>query len=316
MISIVMPVYNTANFLENAIMSILNQTYKNWELIVVDDGSTDNSLKICNKMMDKYDNIYVFSQKNKGVAAARNYGIQKTRGKYVAFLDSDDSYESFFLEKLSSVAEKENANVVYCGLNYYREQKVVRQSEQLKKKGKIIAEYLELLADQKYPFHVCSILVSRSLLKDSQINFTEGITNGEDTTFLIKLFSKGCAAFVHENLFNYTFRRNGSATQDNMGKIAVSILKSFREAHEYLRVNYNDDDSAQINYLARKLIDREYRYWFNRSLREKNSEGFQELVLYYKNNKKILMDKSFRVFLLEFDFVVGFKFFKRLKIRI
>ena len=107
MISIVMPIYNCEKYLEQCIRSALKQTLKELELICVDDGSTDNSVQIIKRFQEQDTRIALFQQKNQGAGAARNLGIQKARGKYIAFLDADDFYlDSNALEKMVLACEK------------------------------------------------------------------------------------------------------------------------------------------------------------------------------------------------------------------
>src|SRR5690554_7984530 len=92
-ISVIIPVYNKAPYLEQCLNSVINQTYKNLEIIIIDDGSTDNSLEICEKYRKKDERIQLISQENQGVSVARNKGIQKASGEWIYFLDADDYLE-------------------------------------------------------------------------------------------------------------------------------------------------------------------------------------------------------------------------------
>lgn len=105
-VSVIVPVYNGGEFIELCIKDILNQTLKSIELILINDGSEDNTLQICQKYA-KYDNrITLINQENKGVSTARNNGIDKATGKYICFIDSDDRIKEDYLENLYSIAEK------------------------------------------------------------------------------------------------------------------------------------------------------------------------------------------------------------------
>lgn len=121
LVSIIMPVYNKENYLEKSILSVLNQTYKNIELVIINDGSTDKSEEIILKMM--YDNrIKYYKQSNNGVSIARNNGIKVALGEFVSFLDADDYYDETFIEKmLNKIKDK---NVCYCG-NYVVKKQVI-----------------------------------------------------------------------------------------------------------------------------------------------------------------------------------------------
>lgn len=111
-VSVIIPVYNCIKYLENAVKSVISQTeFEIIELILVDDGSTDGSEKLCDRYAERYDNISVIHQKNSGVSVARNNGIKAAKGEYIAFLDSDDEYKpSFILEMLKSA----DSDLVCC----------------------------------------------------------------------------------------------------------------------------------------------------------------------------------------------------------
>ena len=99
-ISVVIPLYNKENHIINTINSVLNQSYKNFELIVVNDGSTDNSLEIANKCLTNFENKKIINQKNRGLSGARNTGVYKSEGELVAFLDADDTWHPDFLKHI------------------------------------------------------------------------------------------------------------------------------------------------------------------------------------------------------------------------
>lgn len=112
MVSIVIPVYNTKKYVETCIESVLRQTYKRLEIILVDDGSTDGSGEICDEYQKKDSRILVIHQENQGLASARNRGIEKTSGKYIYFVDSDDCVHQRLIEITVGIAEERNANIV------------------------------------------------------------------------------------------------------------------------------------------------------------------------------------------------------------
>ena len=116
-VSIIMPVYNASKYIEQSVISVNNQSLKDIELICIDDGSTDNSLELLNKLKDKYDFIKIFTQENQGSGQARNYGISEASGEYIAFLDADDIFlDNDALEKMYFYGHKNNANMVGANL--------------------------------------------------------------------------------------------------------------------------------------------------------------------------------------------------------
>jgi teichuronic acid biosynthesis glycosyltransferase TuaG len=113
LVSIITPMYNGERFVGDTINSVLNQTYSNWEIIVIDDGSKDNGPEKVKKFADQDNRISIFSQANGGSAAARNNGIRRAKGQYIALLDADDTWNSDFLEKQIKLMNDKNALLVY-----------------------------------------------------------------------------------------------------------------------------------------------------------------------------------------------------------
>lgn len=118
LISVIIPVYNVEKYLEKCLDSVINQTYKNIEIILVDDGSTDNSGVICDEYKEKYKGITVIHKKNEGVAKARNTGKEYVRGEYFCFIDSDDFITENYIQVLFDLAEKYGADIACCGYKY------------------------------------------------------------------------------------------------------------------------------------------------------------------------------------------------------
>lgn len=113
LVSIITPIYNGGKYVSHTIDSVINQTYPNWEMIIVNDGSTDDSVKIIEEYLKKDDRITLYSQSNGGSASARNNGIRRANGQYIALLDSDDLWEPFFLESQLALMKEKNAALVY-----------------------------------------------------------------------------------------------------------------------------------------------------------------------------------------------------------
>lgn len=118
-VSIVIPVYNTEKWLKKCVSSVLNQTYRNLEIILVDDGSPDNSPEICDQLAEENQNVTVYHKENGGLSSARNYGIEKASGKYILFLDSDDWLDEHSVEDMVEIISKEHSDAVYPN-RYYK----------------------------------------------------------------------------------------------------------------------------------------------------------------------------------------------------
>ena len=113
LISVIIPVYNVENYLRECIESVLNQTFRDFEVILVDDGSTDSSGDICDEYVEKDERVTVIHQKNGGLSVARNTGLSEANGKYVYFLDSDDYISENALATLLNIAENDSSDIVF-----------------------------------------------------------------------------------------------------------------------------------------------------------------------------------------------------------
>ena len=192
MISIVVPVYNASQYIEKCIKSILQQTYYEWELILIDNGSTDESYAICRKYAQLDERIFVLHQHhNQGVSVARNLGKEKAGGEFITFIDADDWVEPDFLEKLVSMQQKEKADMAICGYSVVheadrKEEEAAGTGEAEKKEYRIKACTVEKYI-RKYMFrgntHCWGILYHKDILEG--IRFPKGMTIGEDLLFLI-----------------------------------------------------------------------------------------------------------------------------------
>lgn len=280
-----MPTYNCELYIEKSICSVIEQSYKVWELIIINDGSTDNTLNLCEKYAQLDSRIRVFSQNNKGVSVARNNGINIANGKYISFLDSDDTYHKDFLFKLLNAIEKNNNfNISYCGFDRYINNVFSCSSEKHIEKGKIIKNYLLFLMNQKHFLSICSILINLNFLKQKNIKFPIGKTNGEDTAFLIKILSNANVNFVGENLFQYHLGRENSATNNNPTISAISILDCYTDAYNFLLDN---NIEQEITLHAKKLIKSELKCWLKYSIKKKNYNLFIALKKYDLNIKTL-----------------------------
>lgn len=174
LVSVIIPVYNCEKYLDICLSSVMAQTYKKLEVIVVNDGSIDDSLKIIQKYASDYANIMLINQKNFGVSAARNKGIEKASGEYLLFLDGDDYIRESYIKNLVAAAQNNASDLVICGYTMVNpEGKVIQEIiPGIYKKGEQ-EEWAYRL------FSVCSHLYKRQIWVNSGIKFAEG-ARGED----------------------------------------------------------------------------------------------------------------------------------------
>ena len=212
-ISVIVPVYNVEAYLERCVKSILQQTCTNFELILINDGSTDSSGQICDYLADQYENIKVYHIENAGVSNARNIGIQLATGVWITFVDSDDFVTKDYLATLASAVEGGNVGFVIAPLHHikngivtdlppYSGRKELWSTEETMK---------ELLMTTKTSFFPVAKLFKRDLLVDEKFNTDYHLA--EDALFLTELLLKTrCSSVFIDKPIYYYDHREGSAT--------------------------------------------------------------------------------------------------------
>jgi len=210
-VSVIVPVYNSAQYLSECLESVLSQSFKNFEVICINDGSYDNSLEILKQFQNKDSRIKIIDQENQGVSTARNAGLKIAQGKYVGFVDSDDTIEKDFFGKLYDTAERNNADTVYSKISSI---KVFPFKHEVLKGGDITKELLPLFLREDGLNSVCSKIFLNRTVQNHQISFPVGIKHGEDAQFNIHFL-------VHANSISfleycgYHYREvDGSATRN------------------------------------------------------------------------------------------------------
>lgn len=198
-ISIIIPVYNVEQYLHRCVHSILNQTYTNLEIILINDGATDNSGEICDDYASKDDRILVIHQKNKGLSGARNSGLKRATGEFVGFVDSDDWIEYDMFERMMNLIQNENVDVVECGIL-----KSLDVEDNINRQGKLniedrLSALKRIITNQQ--FSVWRRLYKKKIIED--ITFVEG-KNSEDVYFTLGVFKNiNKIAYTSAPLYNY-----------------------------------------------------------------------------------------------------------------
>ena len=212
-ISVIVPVYNVEAYLERCVESILHQTYAHFELILINDGSTDSSGQICDHLASQYENIKVYHIKNAGVSNARNMGIQLATGSWVTFIDSDDFVTQDYLATLASAVEGLNVGFVIAPLHHIKNGIVTDLPPHSGKTELWSTEETmkELLMTTRTSFFPVAKLFKRGLLADEKFNTNYHLA--EDALFLTELLLKTrCSSVFIDKPVYYYDHREGSAT--------------------------------------------------------------------------------------------------------
>lgn len=223
-ISIIVPVYNVQDYLEDCLDSLINQTYKNIIIICVNDGSTDNSGEILKQYAKRDKRIKVINKQNGGLSSARNAGLKECGTEYVMFCDSDDSYDKKMCERMLRVIEKDQSDISICGINVvYDAHEEMKKSDDryysLSYKGKKrINDELIFNTDVA----VWNKLFRMEKIKQYNIAFPEGLNNEDFYFYNAYMIISSTASYVVDKLYNYK-RRDGSIMSNNFEKGSLSL---------------------------------------------------------------------------------------------
>ena len=274
--SIIVPVFNTSKYLIECINSLIFQTYKNIEILLVDDGSTDDSSEICAFFAKKDTRIKYIYQENSGVSSARNKGLENATGDYIMFVDSDDFLSLNAIESVSKVLQ-ENLFVIFGYEKYYKNKNVsvVYSGEKITNNN--IVE--KVLTDNKIAGFLWNKVFSKNIIKKNKIKFNDKICYSEDILFLLeylKYVKK--TIYIPKSLYKYRIRKNSITTRKNVTANTLPLA-----AYEILMKKYKDNKKI--------LSIVEYKYLFCYILNKKRIK--KDLKL----NKKVI-DKEKEVLVL------------------
>lgn len=293
-ISVIVPIYNVEEYLPRCVKSLLKQTYRNLEIILVDDGSTDNCSSLCDEFEKQDRRIKVIHKANGGLSDARNAGMKVMTGEYVSFIDSDDWINIHFYEVLMDVINKENCDIVQCEREILHEDKGEFCS--------VIKEYhvdiydaekaLKLLIEEnKFKQVVWNKLYRRESIT---LEFKKGKTN-EDEFWTYRVFGKANKiAYVNAPMYYY-FQREGSIINSKYSLRRLHVIEAFVERHEYIKKNYPMlEKKSQFSVYCACL------YAYQMSIKYLGKEDKKQACKYIKDivkqfypDKKILDEKSF-----------------------
>lgn len=229
-ISVIVPVYNVERYLPKCIESILSQTFTDFELLLIDDGSTDGSGKICDAYAEKDSRIRVFHQENRGVSAARNLGIDEAAAEWICFVDSDDWVERTYLSDLYGDGLVQKESLVYQQV--FVDYGMCQEPKNIQKGFPNIILYESFLEEQicEYKilddFFVLAKMFSKDLIMKNGIRFCENITISEDVTFL-----RTCLQYVKE------IHLRASFSYHYMKRDIITLSNKARSSEEWLRVS-------------------------------------------------------------------------------
>lgn len=254
--SVVVPIYNSEDYLSKCIESIINQEYKNLEIILIDDGSTDHSIDICNRYASVDKRIVVIHQGNHGLVYSRKKGVQIATGEYIAFVDSDDSIDTNMFSRIAEVLSENNTDIVAFGLKEIYSDRVTikdnKYSYSFYDKNQIEKQILPTMISYSsffcfgmLPNLVCKV-VKRELIKQICSNVEDIVTVGEDADFSFQLISQANSIrLIDFQPYNY-FKRN-----DSMMYKPIEINRIYALQNDLLRCFENNG----LSYLMKEQVN-------------------------------------------------------------
>lgn len=281
--SVIIPVYNLENYIGRALQSVLESSYGDFEIIVVDDGSTDNSVAMIEKYCDLDQRIKLFKKQNGGVSSARNFGILKSKGKYVYFFDGDDMIDSNLLGRAYEIIDNNNVDLFAFGYESLNSNLKTLRSYQAKRyDGSIFSgkEFLENYLYKKIPQHVCSAIVRKDIIDFNNLNFDISTKQAEDIEYMVKMMNCCKNVYYTSNIYFFYINREGSAMNQPIRKENFDV--------------YNRIDEYLIP-ISRNAAYQNRCYWF---------VNFYRKIILKGSDKKTVLG------FLRFEYVLQFYHFK------
>lgn len=286
LISVIVPVYNIENYIECCIKSIINQTYKNLEVILVDDGSTDKTGNICDEYKNIDKRIKVIHRKNEGVSSARNIGLENSCGKFIAFVDGDDYIEKNYLEFLYKSLIAHGADISICGTNDMRGNKIKSFSKVFQKSLTSEEALIELFKREKISVAIWGKLIKKKLF--NEIKFNTEIKIAEDLDVMYKLFDNSKSVYVDtsKRLYYWQIRKESAVHKEyndsfeDEVKVELNIIKFIKEKYTEI-LSYAIDQYIKTNFNCMKKA----------ILAGQNNE----VIKYEKNINLIIKDYNFKL---------------------
>lgn len=267
LLSVIVPVYNSERYLTHCVESLLDQTYQVMEILLIDDGSADGSRKICDGYAEKYNNIFIFHQKNAGANAARKKGIEHAKGSYIAFVDSDDWVVPNFFEVLMLAAEKENADMVTTNVT------VDTESGSMISRSAVVNGSYTQEEIEKYIFpcmvyddierkpgifaYLCAKVLKREPLLDSITDLDTHLAYGEDGAIVFP-FLAGISKLVVTDYPGYHYVQHDASVTH---RLDPDMFRNVSYLEKYLKTKFQKMGKyalveTQIHYFIRDLLFR------------------------------------------------------------
>lgn len=270
LVTIVIPTYNSSCYILDTLKGLENQKYDNYEIVIVNDGSRDNTIELLERAARINPRINIVNKDNGGVSSARNSGIRAAKGEFISFLDDDDNLSPDFLTKMYSKQKETNADAIYCGFNGYYSKDPVRYKNIPSNflDGSLLINFL----NKEIKFHIGCLFIKKSFIEENNLFFDESIKIGEDLHYIYRLLSLCFIYSVPCFLYKHNYREaslmNKKRALDHYQNEAVAHEVIYLSIMDIYNGEYRDDVLAnlgrnmiyhKIRYLWRVLLSGDYK---------------------------------------------------------
>lgn len=265
LVSVIVPVYNTESFLPKAIESVLMQSYTDWELILVDDGSTDGSLAICRSYAKRDARIKVLSQDNQGVSVARNRGLDHARGTYVTFMDSDDELDADAFDACAKRAQKTGADMIVFSIDFIasngaQEVRLPMLEDRDYTRDAFLRTYIQKKA--LYVYSNANKWYKHSLLDTLGLRFEESVHFGEDRLFNYAFLREASViSTLPARFYRYHMRNNESLSSRYIENFMEIVMRLHRAKVDMLEPYFADEKER------RRFVESDLKFEFFTAIR-------------------------------------------------
>ena len=285
LISVIVPIYNVENYIDKCLESLVNQSYDNLEIILVNDGSTDNSASKCEQWKEKDSRIILLNTENRGASAARNEGLDICKGDFVGFVDSDDYIETSMYEKLYESLIKTNSDISSCGIKRFNDQEVVNlwvsdKDEQFNR---------NTIFDTVYTSHIGWAIWNRLYKREiwKKIRFEEGRTREDLEVIFRILYRINKMSYINEALYNYYISESG-VTNAEFSEKNFDMLWACEKS---LKLHKKHKNISQENRIKQLYMDYLLEYYKKDTTKEMDAQ----LKVYSSIIKKEGIPKGYKL---------------------
>jgi len=289
-VSVIVPIYNTEQYLQKCINSILNQSFKDFEMILVNDGSTDRSVEIIEKYKTESSNIVVINKENAGLGQARNSALEICNGDYIAFVDSDDCIELDMLKLMYSKSLEQDLDILICNYKFVdvngvriRDDNVILNDNEIIDNIECIKRFLVTNTIEGF---ACNKLFKKELFHNYNIRYPKAMKYEDIPTTMSLLSKANRIGFIDKELYNYLLRENSITSTKT-----IENTKDYINAHLMVGdiLENNSIDSLQKEYdyfYSKRVINEVYRFLRTNNNKEENKLFAEDMIKYMKKISK------------------------------